>query len=274
MNPLAPLPANLQRTQFELAGHVAVITLHYPEKLNAWGPVMEAEVKLLLRHCEADPQVRAILLTGSGRAFCAGADMGAMQAAADGASPPPRVEASPEGDFEQRYSYLLSIPKPIVCAINGAAAGVGLVLAMFCDIRYAAESAKLVPVFARRGLVAEHGLAWLLPKIIGLSDALEWLMSGRPASAPEALHMRAVSAVLPDAYFRDEAIRRVQQLAAESSPRSLGIIKRQVYRAQAHSLAQAVHDADAELPACIASEDFKEGVSHFVEKRAARFTGR
>lgn len=264
----------LQRTRLDVDGHVAVVTLNYPEKMNAWGPVMEAEVRQHLTQCGQDPDIRVIVITGEGRAFCAGADMGALQAAADGGAPAATPRPPSNEDFEQRYSYLLAIPKPIVCAINGAAAGVGLVVAMYCDIRWAAQSAKLVPVFARRGLPAEHGLAWMLPRIIGLADAFEWLSNASPVSAAEALQARAVTAVLPDEGFRDEVMRRAQKLAAECSPRSLSIIKRQLYAALTQRLAEAVHYAEAEVPGCLASEDFKEGVRHFVEKRPARFTGR
>lgn len=263
----------LERTRFETEGHVGIITLDYPERMNAWGPAMEAEVRQLLLRCSDDPEIRVIVLTGEGRAFCAGADMAALQAAAGREPAQAPVRAAPDGDFEQRYSYLLAIPKPIVCAINGAAVGVGLVVSMYCDIRWAAQSAKLLPVFARRGLPAEHGIAWILPRIIGLADAFEWLATARPMTAQEALGIRVVTAVLPDDGFREEVIRRAQQLASESSPRALSIIKRQLYRAQAQRLAQAVHDAEAEVPGCLASEDFKEGVRHFVEKRVARFTG-
>jgi enoyl-CoA hydratase/carnithine racemase len=265
---------SLQRTRLDIEGHVATITLTYPQKMNAWGPVMEAEVRQLLTQCGDDTAVRVIVITGEGRAFCAGMDMGTLQAATEEGvqAPIPPVLPSPD-DFGQRYSYLLSIPKPIVCALS-AAAGVGLVIAMYCDIRWAAQAAKLAPVFARRGLPAEHGLAWILPKIIGLSDAFEWLASARTLSAAEALDLRAVNAVLPDDGFREAVASRARKLAEESSPRAVSIIKRQLYAALSQPLAKAVQVAEAEVAGCLASEDFREGVLHFVEKRPARFTGR
>ncbi len=260
---------------FQQEGHVATITINRAEKHNTWhpgemGPVFER----MVRACADDDSVRVIVITGAGRHFCTGADVQALKAAqASGANPFPLRERNDE-DFNQRYSFLMAVPKPIICAINGAAAGIGVVLPLFCDIRYAASSAKLSAMFARRGLVAEHGIAWLLSRMIGLPRAMEWLMSGRTIGADEAERFGLVNAVFADATFQADVMRCAQELANNVSPRSVRIIKRQVYDGTRQSLAQAVHAAEDELQGCIESEDLKEGVAHFLEKRPARFTGR
>lgn len=260
---------------FQQDGHVATITINREDKNNTWhpsemGPVFER----MMRACADDESVRVIVITGAGRFFCTGADVQALKSAQEtGVNPfPPR--ARNEDDFNQRYSFLMSIPKPVICAINGAAVGIGMVLPLFCDIRYAASGAKLSAVFSRRGLVAEHGIAWLLSRMIGLPRAMEWLMSGRTLSAEEAERFGLVNAVFPDQQFQTEVMRCAQDLASNVSPRAVKIIKRQVYESTRKSLAQAVHEAENELPGCIVSEDLKEGVAHFLEKRAPRFTGR
>ena len=256
-------------------GHVATITINRAEQHNTWhpsemGPVFER----MVRACADNDSVRVIVITGAGRFFCTGADVQALKAAQQcGVNPLPARERN-DDDFNQRYSFLMSIPKPVICAINGAAVGIGMVLPLFCDIRYAASSAKLSAAFARRGLVAEHGIAWLLSRLIGLPRAMEWLMSGRTLGAEEAERFGLVNAVFADDSFQADVMRCAQELANNVSPRSVRIIKRQVYEGTRQSLAQAVHEAEDELQGCILSEDLKEGVAHFLEKRPARFTGR
>lgn len=255
-------------------GHVATITINRPEQHNLWSPAMGVLLERLMQQCAEDDAVRVIVLTGAGRLFCGGADVAALkQAQQAGASPlPPRPRT--DDDFGQRYSYLMGVPKPIVCALNGPAVGVGAVLALFCDWRWAAPGAKLAPLFVRRGLVAEHGLAWILPRLIGLPRAMELLVSGRSVDAVEAERIGLVNAVIEQPGFGAEVARRAAELATVASPRAAAIIKRQVHRALTQTLSQAVHLADDELPGCIASEDFREGLAHFLEKRPPRFTGR
>ncbi len=178
---------------YERQGSVAVITLNRPDKLNAWTPAMEQGLRERMREATDDDKVRVIVLTGAGRAFCAGVDVQAMQELSLQTAPgEDRTPAhDDEGDFQRRYSYLLAVPKPIICGLNGSAAGVGLVLSLYCDMRYASNKTKLAAVFSRRGLVAEHGIAWMLPRMIGLPRAMEWLLSGRTMLAEEAASYRA-----------------------------------------------------------------------------------
>lgn len=227
---------------YGVSEQVATITLNRPERMNAWTPTMEAELRVAITAATEDDGVRAIVITDA-------------------------------GDFEQRYSYLLAVPKPLIAGINGAVAGVGLCLTLFCDLRYMAAGARLATSFARRGLVAEHGSAWLLPRLIGPMNAADLLLSGRTVDAAEAASMGLVR-VLPAEGFSAAVQARAAELAALSSPRSVRIMKQQLRNAPFESLAQATAFADAEIPKCRDTEDFREGVASFVEKRAPRFTGR
>ncbi len=252
---------------------VATIALNRPDRMNAWTPTMETEFRTALEAAAADAEVRAIVLTGEGRAFCAGADMDALKASSAGRAAAATPENRGLSDLEQRYSYLLGIPKPIVAAINGAAAGVGLCLALYCDLRFVASGAKLTTAFARRGLAAEHGSAWLLPRLVGPMNAADLLMSGRVIEAAEADRI-GLARQLPADGFRGAIQRYASDLANLTSPRSVGIIKRQLQEAWTQRLGEAVRASEDEIRRCRDTEDFREGVAHFVEKRPPAFTGR
>jgi len=252
---------------YELASGVATLTLNRPDKLNAWTPAMEVLLRQLLGRAAEDPAVRVIVITGAGKAFCAGADLSGPRTKRE----PPPADA-PTGDFEQRYSYLLGIPKPIIAAINGAAAGVGLAIALFADLRYIADSAKINTAFARRGLIAEHGTSWLLPRLVGPTNALELLLTGKAISAQRAGEI-GLGTVLPSEGFA-EAVREVAvELATWSSPRAMAVIKRQVWTDLSRPLGEAVVIADREQFACFGSDDLKEGIASFMEKRTPQFKG-
>lgn len=266
----------------ETADRVRTLTLNRPDRLNAWTRDMHAELKEAMHEAGNDPEVRAIILTGAGRGFCAGADMGGLQAiGASGAvsDRATRAEPIPSGgsarpDFRMTYSYFPSIPKPIIAAVNGPCAGLGLIMALYCDMRFAAENAVFTTAFAARGLIAEHGVSWLLPKLVGLSNALDLLMSARKFRAPEALAMGMVNRVVPDANLLAEARTYAKLLAETVSPRSTAVMKRQLWDAQFQTLAEATAVANHDMELSFASADFKEGVAHYVEKRAPNFTGR
>jgi enoyl-CoA hydratase/carnithine racemase len=188
---------------------------------------------------------------------------------------PDAANGSPAADdFQRQYSYFPSVPKPILAAVNGPCVGLGLIIAMFCDLRIASEEAKFGTAFARRGLIAEYGLAWLLTRITGHANAMDILLSARIFGAQEALRMGLVNQVLPAAEFAGGVAAYARELANNVSPRSMAVIKRQVYTGLTQTLGQALDLATIEMRASLQCEDFKEGVAHFIEKRAAAFTGR
>jgi enoyl-CoA hydratase/carnithine racemase len=264
---------------------IAVVTLNRPDKLNAWRAQMDLDVRDAMRKASDDPGVKLIVLTGAGKGFCAGADMGMLQtiqnqAATTGqrssrtsSSSGPWDPNAPE-DFKKEYSWFPAVPKPIIAAINGSAAGLGLILSLYCDIRFAADTAKFTTSFAKRGLVAEHGISWLLPRLVGFANAADLLYSARVISAAEALQLGLVNRIFPAATFEHDVMAYARTMASEVSPRSLREMKRELWNAQVQKLGEAIEAANGDMPASFKSEDFKEGVAHFVEKRAPRFTGR
>ena len=269
---------------YSVDDHVANITLNRPDKLNAWNNLMGVEVRGAMFAAEADAEVRVIVLTGAGRGFCAGADMSMLSAVATaGVSQPTKdqlhsVEPARRDDiredFNRKYTYFPSIRKPVIGAINGPAAGLGFILALYCDVRIAADTAKFNSAFAKRGLIAEYGVAWLLPKLVGTGHALDILLSARTVDASEALRIGLVNRVYTTTSFPDEVTAYARDLARNVSPRSMGVIKQQVYDGQFQTLLEAIERSETEMLASFESEDFKEGVAHFIEKRQANFKGK
>jgi enoyl-CoA hydratase/carnithine racemase len=263
---------------YRVQDNVAVVTLNRPERLNAWTPVMHTEVKAAMRAASDNPDVRVIVLTGAGRGFCAGADMSALQSIGSGerrdrpAEEPFDKEAHPS--FQRTYSYFPSVPKPIIAAVNGPCAGLGMVIALYADMRFASDNAVFMTAFSRRGLIAEHGISWLLPRLVGLANAADLLFSARRVAAAEAHAIGLANRVFPADKFESEVLAYAKMLASEVSPRSLAEMKREIWNAQFQTLGEAIEAADKDMAGSFASEDFKEGVAHFVEKRAAAFTGR
>jgi enoyl-CoA hydratase/carnithine racemase len=273
-----------QEILYAVADRVATITLNRPDKLNAWTATIEQEVRSAVEEAGRDSQVRVIVLTGAGRGFCAGADISLLGAVAkQGATEQVRERAlrnpGAEGservraDFQKRYSYFLATEKPVIAAINGPAVGLGLVIALYCDLRFASDAARFSTVFARRGLIAEYGMAWMLPRIVGHANALDLLFSARTIDAPEAVRMGLANRVFPQEGFLDRVKEYAQDLTSNVSPRSMKVIKRQVYEAMFESLQEAFEISEHEMLASFDSEDFKEGVAHYLEKRSPDFTG-
>jgi enoyl-CoA hydratase/carnithine racemase len=269
---------------YEAKDRIATVTLNRPEKLNAWTGVMGREVRQAMDEAARDESVRVIILTGAGRGFCAGADMQLLSGIVDAGTVresderPARsasaADASMRADFRGPYAYFPTVPKPIIAALNGATAGLGLVIALYCDLRIAADAAVFTTAFSRRGLIAEHGVSWMLPRLVGLQHGLDLLLSARKISAAEALAMGLVSQVRPAASLMDDVRAYARDMADLVSPRSIRVMKRQIWEAQFQSLAEATAVAGEEMTRSFTSEDFKEGVAHFVEKRPPRFTGR
>lgn len=273
----------LEQTLYQVSDRVATITLNRPDKLNAWTGTMEQEVRASMVEAEKDDNVRIIILTGAGRGFCAGADMSLLGAIAQQgigsrehalANTSNGQRAGVRPDFQKKYSYFPSIQKPVIAAVNGPAVGLGFVISLYCDLRFASDAARFGTAFARRGLIAEYGLAWMLPRLIGPANAIDMLFSARLVEAGEALRMGLVSRVFPQDQFHDGVQAYAKELAYSVSPRSLRVMKEQVYNAMFQTLSEAFDTSEQEMIQSLQCEDFKEGVAHFLEKRAPAFTGR
>lgn len=255
-------------------GGVAVLTLNRPDRLNAWTGPLELRYFDLLDQANRDPQVRAIVVTGAGRGFCAGADMDMLQGIGDaggisrGGDRPEGATAAPA---RRGATFPLTIGKPLIGAINGACAGIGLVHALMFDVRFAASGAKFTTAFARRGLIAEHGASWLLPRLVGTSRALDLLLSARVVLAEEAAEMGLVNRVLPADTLLEETVAYARDLAANCSPASMATIKRQVYDHATAELDRALAESNTYMAQTLAGPDFKEGVASFVERRPPDF---
>jgi enoyl-CoA hydratase/carnithine racemase len=248
----------------EVRDRVAIVTLNRPAKLNAWTPAMGTLYFDTLDRLAVDAGVNVILVQGAGRGFCAGADMSGLNSiASSGGSTP--------GRDPRRYWYPMSIGKPIVAAIHGPCYGVGLQQALCCDLRFAARDAKLTAPYAKRGLIAEIGISWLLTRTIGVSNTMDMLMSGRVFEGEEALRIGLVSRLFEaDALFQS-AFDYCASLAAESSPWSMRTMKQQIYHDLMTSLGPAFERSEEFLGQALAGADFVEGVTAFREKRAAVF---
>lgn len=267
----------------QMAGGVLTITLNRPERLNAWTGLMQTEVETAIRAGGADEAVRCIVITGAGRGFCAGADMNGLQSIQAGggenyqASRPEVKRPAPsalEQTFPGRFGHMFACPKPIIAAINGPCAGIGLILTLFADLRYAAADAKFTTAFAQRGLIAEHGIAWQLPRLVGEANALDLLFTARKFDGVEAERLGLVNRAHPGAELMAHVGEVAQHLATQVSPRSVAIMKRQIRESYFQSYGESLAVADAEMEASFAAHDFKEGVASFVERRAPAFTGK
>ena len=272
---------------YEVEDGVGLITLNRPDRLNAWNHEIEEELRQAMELASVDADVKAIVVTGAGRGFCAGADMSDLSDSSGEDSDSQReserkrlqheaMEGQLElpGDYTMRYTYFTATPKPVIAAINGPCAGLGLVMALFCDMRFASEKAVFTTAFARRGLIAEHGIDWILPRVVGLPNALDLLLSARKFGADEAKEMGLVTKLCAHEQLMAVVMAYARDLATMVSPRSMRVMKEQVYRTQAGTLSDAVNVAFDEMFDSLDSEDFQEGVAHFVEKRAPVFPGK
>jgi enoyl-CoA hydratase/carnithine racemase len=249
----------------EIEDEVALLTLNRPDRLNAWTEALQTRYFDLLDECAAREDVRAIVVTGAGRGFCAGADMQDLKTLSGG-----EVERAARED-SRPVAYPLSISKPVIAAINGPCAGIGLVLAIMCDLRIAANGAKITTAFARRGLVAEHGISWMLPRLVGHARALDLLLSGRIVLGAEAAELGLVNRAVEDGQAAEAALAYARELARECSPASMAAIKRQVYADYDRTLPETVADANRLMLESFTAPDFAEGVQSFLERRSPHF---
>jgi enoyl-CoA hydratase/carnithine racemase len=248
-------------------GAVLLLTFNRPERLNAWNDELEATYFDLLAEADADPETRAIVVTGAGRGFCAGADMDKLSNASE-ADVVPALR-----DLPRPRTFPMTVRKPMIAAINGAAAGIGIVQALYCDVRFATPEAKLTTAFSRRGLVAEYGLSWLLPRIIGLSGALDLLLSGRVLRGEEARQLRLVDRLSEPERLVEDAITYAEDLAKHCSPWSMATIKAQVLADLARPLDAALNGAEELTVQSVRGPDIAEGVNSYLERRPPAFPG-
>lgn len=247
----------------ERRGGVLLVTLNRPARLNAWTNELEDQYFDLLEAADADPDVRAVVVTGAGRGFCAGADMDDLAGASSA--------SDAEIDRPRPRHLPMTIRKPVIAAVNGAAAGLGFVEALYCDIRFASSEAAFLTAFVRRGLAAEYGVSWLLPRIVGHSRALDLLLSGRRVSGEEAYRIGLVDHLVPAETLVDDAVAYAADLAASCSPWSMATIKRQLALDAERGFDASVADADALMRDSFRGIDIAEGVASFTERRPPRF---
>ncbi|MGH7788662.1 MAG: crotonase/enoyl-CoA hydratase family protein [Candidatus Binatia bacterium] len=261
-----------QDIRYELADGVLIITLHRPDKLNAFTERMAVELLDAFDRADADDAVRAIIVTGAGRAFCAGADLSGGGGAFDYAGQPQGIDDHRDGGGVVALR-IFELRKPIIAAINGPAVGVGATMTLPMDVRLAADSARFGFVFARRGIVPEACSSWFLPRVVGISQALEWTYSGRVFPAAEALAGRLVSRVLPAADLLPAAQTLAREIADNTSAVSVALTRGLMWRMLGADHPMAAHQVDSK---CIyymgRSADAAEGVTAFLQKRPAQFS--
>lgn len=247
---------------------VAVITLNRPERLNSWGADISAGVYAAFDRAEDDPAVRAIVLTGTGRGFCAGAYMGSMATLGESIDEDTDVSKIVG---ERHPHFLTTLRKPVVAAINGACVGIGLTHALMCDVRFAAAGAKFATAFPRRGLIGEYGITWILPRLAGWGAAADLLLSGRTFYAEEAAQLGLVKEVVaPDALL-PRALAYAEDLARNCSPASMAVIKRQLYGDATHEVVDVSARAETLMHESLVRPDLVEGITSFFEKRPPNF---
>jgi enoyl-CoA hydratase/carnithine racemase len=265
---------------YEKSDRIAIVSYNRPERMNAWTMSMGDEARTAMLDADKDPQIGAIILTGAGRAFCAGADMASLNNLAQGtdqlsaAGRPPAGTEELDPNFRGRFSWMMALKKPVIGAINGAAVGMGFANALYCDIRIASDKARMGLIFTRRGLGIEFGSSWMLPRIVGIANAMDLAVTGRLIDAQEALRMGLVSKVAPDADLMGTARALAAEIATQCTPVGISHVKRMVYNHLFTDLATALADNDASAAELTRSDDFKEGIAAFLEKRAPKFTGK
>ncbi len=258
-----------QQLLFDLRDGVGVVTLNRPEVMNAFGGTMREDLLALLQRASADPAVRCIVITGAGTAFCAGGDIASMaelQARNDAAPVTERMRIGAEV-----VELIRAMPKPVVAAINGAAAGAGMNMALACDMRLAAQSARFSESFVKIGLVPDWGGSFLLTRLVGTAKAMELMMTGDRFDAAEAHRLGIVNRVIPDATFRDEVMKFATALARGPSS-TLARIKAAIQLGASGTVSQTMQFETTAQEEMFLSDNAREGMRAFLEKRHPKFT--
>ncbi len=252
---------------------VAILTFNRPDRLNAWGPDIAAGFYAAIDRAEQDPAIRAIVLTGRGRGFCAGAYLGPPRSAAKVGETMENAGKTNLNELvgERPPHFVTMLRKPVIAAINGSCVGIGLTQALMCDVRFAAAGAKFAAVFARRGLIAEFGISWILPRLTNWGVALDLLLSARTFLAEEAAELGLVKEVVAPENLMKRALDYAEDIAAICSPASMAVIKRQVYGDATRDVAEATSRAEVLLREAMPRPDVIEGITSFLEKRPPQF---
>ena len=266
---------------YQLDGAVAVITLNRPETLNALTDLTQAEVRHALDSSERDPNVIGNVITGAGRGFCSGVDMNALGKMSEAgkrlgqsydhlSADPGNPDKDP--NFTVGTAYFLGLRKPLIAAINGACAGLGFSWATFCDLRFIDRNARLTTSFAQRGLIAEHGTSWMLPRLIGPANALDLFWTSRKFDGEEAFRLGFANRLSEPGECVLDAVNFLNEINESNAPNSLMYMKRQVYKHLNTELHDAMMESNQWMDESLARGDFKEGVDSFVEKRPPAFS--
>lgn len=256
------------------SGGIAIVTLNRPERLNAWGPDMAPPFYAAVDRAECDPQIKVIVVTGAGRGFCAGAFLGSGGATTGGVGK--SLESAGGKNIadlvgERPPHFLTELRKPVIAAVNGPCVGIGLTQALMCDVRFAAEGAKFGAVFARRGLIAEFGISWILPRLVGWGVAMDLLLSGRTFLADEAAALGLVKEVVPAEDLMPRVLEYAEDMAKFCSPTAMAVIKRQAYGDATSDVGSATAAAEALMWEAMPRPDVIEGIVSFLQKRPPEF---
>lgn len=252
---------------------VAILTFNRPDRLNAWGPDIAAGFYAAIDRAESDPEIRVIVLTGRGSGFCAGAYLGAAGGAAKVGESMEKAGKTNLADLvgERPPHFVTTLRKPVIAAINGACVGIGLTQALMCDVRFAAAGAKFAAVFARRGLIAEFGISWILPRLTNMGTALDLLLSARTFLAEEAAELGLVKEVVAADDLMKRTLEYAEDMAANCSPASMAVIKQQVYSDDTRDVMDANDRSEVLVREAMSRPDVIEGITSFLEKRPPRF---
>lgn len=251
-------------------GGVAILTLNRPQRLNSWGPDISSGFYAAVDRAEADPAVRVIVLTGNGKGFCAGADLGSTATIGESLGGSESLDVS-QLVGERHPHFLTALRKPVIAAVNGACIGIGLTHALMCDIRFAAAGAKFATAFTRRGLIAEYGISWILPRLVGFGTAMDLLLSGRTFLAEEAGELGLVKEVVAAEQLMTRVMAYAEDIAANCSPASLAVIKKQAYGDALRDVADVSARAETLMHESLLRPDVIEGITSFLEKRPPDF---